>query len=111
MDRQEVAQPQRLSRRTAQVEVDENLQATATPAGLPSLDDEGRHREQPTEPMCALYRHLVALVRAGVTFENGRLVERPDGSGVISKPRDQGGHETGRRVGVHGRTQPCRVGR
>jgi hypothetical protein len=30
--------------------------------------------------------HLVALVRAGARFENG-------------KPRDQGGHETGRHVG------------
>ena len=25
--------------------------------------------------------HLVALVRAGATFHNGKLVERPDGSG------------------------------
>jgi hypothetical protein len=25
--------------------------------------------------------HLVALVRAGATFTNGRLVERPDASG------------------------------
>lgn len=25
--------------------------------------------------------HLVAFVRAGVKFERGRLVERPDGSG------------------------------
>ena len=25
--------------------------------------------------------HLVALVRAGAGFENGQLVERPDGSG------------------------------
>jgi len=91
VERQEVAQPQRLSRRTAQVEVDENLRATATPAGLPSLDDEGCDRE----------RHLVALVRAGVKFEYGELVERPDESGVTSRPRDQGGHETGRHVGVH----------
>jgi putative transposase len=26
-------------------------------------------------------RHLVALVRAGARFENGKLVERPDESG------------------------------
>ncbi len=33
--------------------------------------------------------HLVALVRAGATFENGKLVERPDDNQeVISKPRD-----------------------
>jgi len=25
--------------------------------------------------------HLVALVRAGATFENGKLVERPDDTG------------------------------
>jgi hypothetical protein len=25
--------------------------------------------------------HLVALVRAGANFENGQLLERPDGSG------------------------------
>jgi hypothetical protein len=32
----------------------------------------------------------------GAKFENGKLVERPDDQEVISKPRDQGGHETGR---------------
>ncbi len=50
----------------------------------------------------------------------------PTNQEVIGKPRDQGGHETGRHVGqqeprgqvrlldgvgVHGRTQTCRVGR
>jgi Transposase, Mutator family len=43
--------------------------------------------------------HLVFLGRAGAKFENGKLVERPDEQEVISKPRDQGGHETGRHVG------------
>jgi len=70
--------------------------------------------------------HLVFLVRAGARFENGKLVERPTNQEVISKRCDQGGQETGRHVaqrelpgqvrlldgvGVHGRTQPCRVGR
>jgi hypothetical protein len=32
--------------------------------------------------------NLVALVRAGARFENGKLVERPDDQEVISKPRD-----------------------
>jgi len=33
--------------------------------------------------------NLVALVRAGAVFRNGKLIERPDGSGVvISKSRD-----------------------
>jgi putative transposase len=33
--------------------------------------------------------HLVALVRAGAVFKNGKLIERPDGSRVvISKSRD-----------------------
>ena len=40
-------------------------------------------------------------VPAGARFENGKLVERPTNREVISKPRDQGGHETGRHV-VHG---------
>ena len=35
--------------------------------------------------------HLVAMVRAGARFENGRLAERPGGA--------------------HGWTQTCRVGR
>jgi len=43
--------------------------------------------------------HLLALVRAGARFENGKLVERPTNREVIAKPRDQGGHETGRHVG------------
>ena len=32
--------------------------------------------------------HLVALVRAGAKFENGKLVERPDESGGDAQPRD-----------------------
>jgi len=33
--------------------------------------------------------HLVALVRAGAVFKNGKLIERPDESeGGISKSRD-----------------------
>ncbi len=46
--------------------------------------------------------HLVALVRAGAVFRNGKLIERPDGSGgVISKSRDTPIH---RSCGRH----PCR---
>jgi hypothetical protein len=70
--------------------------------------------------------HLVFLVRAGARFENGKLVERPDESGgdhpsgvtrAAMRPvgmslsgnlRVRFGCLTG---GVHGRTQPCRVGR
>jgi len=69
--------------------------------------------------------HLVALVRAGAKSENGTSPNDPANREVISKPHDQGGHETGRHVGrnfrvsfgcltgvgVHGRTQVCRVGR
>jgi hypothetical protein len=43
--------------------------------------------------------HLVALVRGGAKFEDGKLVKRPTNQEVIGKPRDQGGHETGRHVG------------
>lgn len=34
------------------------------------------------------YPQLVALVRAGARFENGRLVERPDDQGAISESHD-----------------------
>jgi putative transposase len=43
--------------------------------------------------------HLVALVRAGAKFENANSSNDPTNREVISKPRDQGGHETGRHVG------------
>jgi len=32
--------------------------------------------------------HLVAIVRDGAHFHKGELVERPDKSGGIDKPRD-----------------------
>jgi hypothetical protein len=42
---------------------------------------------------------LIALVRAGAKFENGQSRPNdPTDREVISKPRDQGGHETGRHV-------------
>ena len=61
--------------------------------------------------------HLVALVRAGASSRTANSSNDPTNHKVISKPRDQGGHETGRHVaqrelpgqvrlldGVHGRT-------
>ena len=43
--------------------------------------------------------HLVALVRAGAESGNGNSSNDPANQEVISKPRDQGGHETGRHAG------------
>ena len=44
--------------------------------------------------------HLVALVRAGAVFtRTASSSNDPTNQEVISKPRDQGGYETGRHVG------------
>jgi hypothetical protein len=63
--------------------------------------------EASQEALAAAVRGVVALVRAGARFENGNSSNDPTNQEVISKPRDQGGHETGRHVGQ--RTLPGRV--